>query len=284
MESPTSSASSLDMDLQSDSPTVSWPLNRPAANGADWTPPKRVAPSFQTPRPLPPVDPSNWPNGSRSLAGISLRSFLLGIALGITTPITLYLLLVEGNILWRLPFFLASLALFHFLEYYITAAYNTPYASISAFLLSQNGSAYNIAHSAAMLECLVSRLFAPSTYFNLTSKLLGGPVFAEKYLVPLGLTMMAIGQTTRSLAMVTAAGNFNHTVQVRRREGHELVTNGIYAWLRHPSYFGFFWWGLGTQVVLGNRICLAGYALVLWRFFKSRIQSECPLFSSTCRS
>jgi protein-S-isoprenylcysteine O-methyltransferase len=277
MSSATSSTSSIDMDLQSDSPNVSWPLNRPSPNGAEWIPPKPAVPPMQAPRPKPSIDASNLPTGSKSLSGISLRSFLLGLVLGLTTLISLHLLLVEQHTLWRLPFFLASLSLFHFLEYYITAEYNTPYATISAFLLSQNGSAYNIAHSTAMLECLLTRLLAPSSYFNLTSYIFGGPTFAERYVVPLGLVMMIIGQFTRSFAMVTAATNFNHTVQVRRREGHELVTNGIYAWLRHPSYFGFFWWGLGTQVVLGNRLCLAAYTLVLWRFFNSRIRSECAI-------
>ena len=74
--------------------------------------------------------------------------------------------------------------------------------------------------------------------------------------------------------MVQAGSNFNHLVQVKRKEGHVLVTHGIYAGLRHPSYFGFWWWGLGTQVVLGNWICLVGYAVVLWRFFSGRIESE----------
>ena len=44
--------------------------------------------------------------------------------------------------------------------------------------------------------------------------------------------------------------------------------------LRHPSYFGFFWWGIGTQLVCGNTLCLAGYAVVLWRFFSRRIEGE----------
>ena len=74
--------------------------------------------------------------------------------------------------------------------------------------------------------------------------------------------------------MAQAGSNFNHLVQMRRKQGHELVTDGIYAWLRHPSYFGFWWWGLGTQVVLGNWACLVGYAVVLWRFFSGRIESE----------
>ena len=89
-----------------------------------------------------------------------------------------------------------------------------------------------------------------------------------------GLVMLLLGQVVRSTAMVQAGSNFNHTVQREKASGHELVTGGIYGWLRHPSYFGFFWWGLGTQVVSGNTLCLVGYAVVLWRFFKDRIQSE----------
>lgn len=87
---------------------------------------------------------------------------------------------------------------------------------------------------------------------------------------------MVLGQTIRSVAMAQAGSNFNHTVQVTRREGHVLVTGGVYSVLRHPSYFGFFWWGLGTQLVLGNGVCFVAYAVVLWRFFSGRIWSELP--------
>lgn len=88
---------------------------------------------------------------------------------------------------------------------------------------------------------------------------------------------MALGQVVRSLAMAQAGSNFNHTVQVERREGHMLVTHGVYAVLRHPSYFGFFWWGIGTQLMLGNVASLLGYAVVLWKFFSHRIDRECSL-------
>lgn len=74
--------------------------------------------------------------------------------------------------------------------------------------------------------------------------------------------------------MAIAGTNFNHTVQTKRNEGHTLVTSGIYGWLRHPSYFGFFWWGVGTQVVLGNVLCGMAYTVILWSFFRSRIRKE----------
>ena len=85
---------------------------------------------------------------------------------------------------------------------------------------------------------------------------------------------MLVGQFTRSIAMAEAGANFNHTVQQRRAKGHELVTTGVYSVLRHPSYFGFWWWGLGSQVVLGNVVCFVGYSAVLWIFFRKRIERE----------
>ena len=94
----------------------------------------------------------------------------------------------------------------------------------------------------------------------------------------LGFFMMVVGQVTRTTAMAHAGTNFNHVVQHSKREEHVLVVDGIYGWLRHPSYFGFFWWGLGSQIVLGNGVCLLGYAVVLWRFFNKRIQSKSSCF------
>ena len=79
--------------------------------------------------------------------------------------------------------------------------------------------------------------------------------------------------------MARAGRNFNHLVQSRKKRGHELVTGGVYAYLRHPSYCGFFWWGVGSQLVLGNWLCLVGYVVVLWRFFRRRVVGECVFYS-----
>lgn len=216
-----------------------------------------------------PLDPSILPNGSMSLSGIATRAFGLGLALGLSSLTTIYMLTIpqQQSTLWRIPFFVSSLCLFHFLEFWVTAQYNTKYADVSSFLLTSNGAAYNIAHGSAMLECVVSHyLFGSSTSSIIRT--------VSNALLLFGILCMVAGQIVRTLAMATAGSNFNHIVQVRRREGHVLVTGGIYSVLRHPSYFGFFWWGLGSQLVLQNVVCLVGYALVLWRFFSSRIYRE----------
>lgn len=263
-----SSNAPLDLDLDPTAPLLqtTW---APTTNHDSTTNghTQHSTPTPARPQSTPTLDPSNLPQAPKTLSGISLRAFLLGLTLGTTLLLTLHLLLHSTTTpLWRIPFFLSTLSLFHFLEYWTTATYNTRFASISAFLLSQNGSAYNVAHTAAVLECLLAHLLFPDVSWLGFSR-------RQPALVALGLAMIVVGQATRTVAMAQAGSNFNHTVQMKRDAGHELVTGGIYGWLRHPSYFGFFWWGLGTQVVLGNGLCLVGYAAVLWKFFSARIKS-----------
>ena len=209
------------------------------------------------------------------LPAISLRAFALGLTLGVSILATIYFV-SSNQPLWRLPFFLSVLSLFHFLEYQITALYNPTFATVSAFLLSQNGKAYNIAHSLAFLECFLRHAFFSKFLPQVRIGLEKVPSLRSTWLI-VGVSMLLVGQVTRTVAMAHAGSNFNHTVQMRKRQGHVLVTDGIYSWIRHPSYFGFFWWGLGSQVVLGNAFCLIGYAVVLWRFFRHRITGKRPL-------
>ena len=263
------------------SPIISWPLHRPqhrtpwdsassTANGHAHT----AVPAPAYPPSASSIDPLILPDGRYPLSGISLRAFTLGLTLGLSTSLSSYLALTSSP-LWRAPFFLASLSLFHFLEYYTTAAYNAPRAAPSAFLLSLNGSAYNIAHAMAFLETTLAH--GPSRWgFPLLSWLPRRLVHEAlaPWTLGLGMVLMLLGQVTRSVAMAQAGTNFNHTVQQQRAHGHELVTKGVYGILRHPSYFGFWWWGIGGQMVLGNVVCLFGYAVVLWRFFRGRIHSR----------
>lgn len=202
----------------------------------------------------------------KSLSGIALRAFCLGMAFSAGSVATAAVALLTDSPLWRVPFFLLALSGFHFLEFWTTAARNTPAAGVESFLLTANWPAYAIAHAAAFAECaFVGALFPGRSWAPLGS----GPL-----LLGLGLAMVAIGQAVRSVAMLQAGVSFNHNIQTRKAASHALVTTGIYAWLRHPSYFGFFYWGLGTQLVLGNVVCFCAYAAVLWSFFSRRIRVE----------
>ncbi|KAI1170714.1 isoprenylcysteine carboxyl methyltransferase [Nemania sp. FL0916] len=211
-------------------------------------------------------DKAYWPGQAKSLEGIAIRSFSLGAAVALSIAILIPILFFTASPLWRLPFFFGALSTFHFLEFWTTARYNTSVASIDSFLLTANWPAYAIAHTAASLECFITKLLFPNRAW--------APFYSGYVLLFLGLILVFIGQTTRSLAMVQAGPSFNHTIQRKKKDDHELVTTGLYSHLRHPAYFGFFYWGIGTQLVLGNPICFTGYVIVLWRFFAARIRSE----------
>lgn len=258
------------LDIQA-SPSPTGAINRPGPllssvlrSETDTLP--TLSPMAQTQFEAYSPDKPYLPGQPKSLAGIALRAFCLGAALAVGTIGTISTLLMTASPLWRLPFFLAALATFHFLEFWTTAAYNTREADISSFLLTANWPAYAIAHTAAALECLVTNLFFPGRSW--------APFHTGVPLMLLGLGLVVTGQAVRSAAMAQAGPSFNHIVQQTQKREHVLVTTGIYGSLRHPSYFGFFWWGLGTQLAMGNVVCFVAYTAVLWRFFSSRILHE----------
>lgn len=225
------------------------------------------------------IPPQYLPGGRKSLPGISIRAFCLGIAFGVCS-LSSAQLAYFGYDLWRIPFFVATLAVFHYLEFDMTARFNPPDGKVASFLLFNNGAAYTIAHTTAMFEAALGSWLS-SDYkpkwlaipfdVHMPDIL---PTLPSTLPVTLGLVLVVIGQSMRSLAMAYARTNFNHIVQSTRKSDHVLITNGVYAFSRHPSYFGFFWWGLGTQLVLGNRLCFMVYMIVLWNFFNRRIKHE----------
>ncbi|KAL5598761.1 hypothetical protein BROUX41_003903 [Berkeleyomyces rouxiae] len=212
-----------------------------------------------------------YPDQPRSLSGIAFRAFCLGFTLAgslVLIPLVPYVLPTSFAALWRLPFFLGALSTFHFMEFWTTARYNTPAADVHSFLLTANWPLYTIAHSAAFFECAVVNTLWPYRSW--------GPAMSSwaGYLCGAGVALTIIGQVVRSLAMIQCGRSFNHMVQQSRQAEHRLVTDRIYSVLRHPSYFGFFWWAVGTQLAMGNVFCLMAYVLLLWKFFANRIPFE----------
>ena len=57
-------------------------------------------------------------------------------------------------------------------------------------------------------------------------------------------------------------------------DGHRLVTYGVFSLVRHPSYVGWFYWSVGTQLVLCNPLCVVAYAAASYAFFKGRVEYE----------
>jgi protein-S-isoprenylcysteine O-methyltransferase Ste14 len=52
----------------------------------------------------------------------------------------------------------------------------------------------------------------------------------------------------------------NWSVSLETRENHELVSHGVYRWVRHPMYASIWLWGLAQGLMLAN--WLAGWAVI----------------------
>ena len=74
--------------------------------------------------------------------------------------------------------------------------------------------------------------------------------------------------------MVEAKESFNHNVAHIKLDDHKLINTGVYKFVRHPSYLGFYLWCLGTQLLLQNPICFISFAYVLNVFFSNRLFEE----------
>ncbi|GAA5922263.1 protein-S-isoprenylcysteine carboxyl O-methyltransferase [Sporobolomyces koalae] len=160
----------------------------------------------------------------------------------------------------QLGFYLASWSFFHLLEFVVTSMYNPGKLSVSSYLLD-NGVSYIAAHIAGVLEHVLEETFFPARYRAMKHS--GG-------ITMIGFALVAMGQILRSFAMISASSNFSHL----KLPSHQLVTTGIYSWSRHPSYAGFYWWAVGTQVALGNPICALVFMATLQYFFAVRIRVE----------
>jgi protein-S-isoprenylcysteine O-methyltransferase len=187
---------------------------------------------------------------------------------------------------WTWCFYITAMCTFHLLEFYVTAFFNPTVVSSDSFLVNHS-KAYTVAAIIASTEFWFRFWFFSDTSTNRTttttttqSQDVTTPTntIATNYLwisiTILGILMVIVSQFIRSWAMMKCGESFNHYIQTQKKDNHILVTNGIYTWLRHPSYFGFYYWSIGTQLVLHNPFSCLLFALAGWKFFSQRIPYE----------
>jgi len=205
-----------------------------------------------------------------------LLGFILGSVLGAhalaALQLTIYIMLWERDdvgdrsrlrlrLLWQWCTYVTALCTFHLLEFFVTAFYNPAVTSADSYLVNHS-QMYTASALSSWTEFWLRFCFFPTT---------GRCCMTLSWI---GLVLIVVSQTIRSTAMATAGESFNHYIQTSRKENHALVTHGIYRYLRHPSYVGFYYWCIGTQLLLGNFIHATAFAIVSWRFFMKRIAYE----------
>jgi protein-S-isoprenylcysteine O-methyltransferase Ste14 len=69
-------------------------------------------------------------------------------------------------------------------------------------------------------------------------------------LVWVGMGMILLGMVIRFVAIATLKKNFSGRLRIRA--DHNLVTNGIYHWIRHPAYLGAILFFLGFPIIVSS--------------------------------
>lgn len=184
------------------------------------------------------------------------RATALGVCFGLSVIVVLY-----ASSAWkRFGVYFLFMSTFHYSEYLTISFTNPQTLSTDTFMLNHS-IPYIVAATTSWFEFIIEVYFWPSLKQNVPILLIG-------------IAICISGEIVRKLAIITASRSFNHIVQYHKSEDHVLVTHGIYRLMRHPSYAGWFWWSIGTQIILANPICVILYTIVSWKFFYERILIE----------
>lgn len=154
---------------------------------------------------------------------------------------------------------LCAVVFFHGSEYILAMAiHGKSSVTVKSLLISKT---YILAMVCSLIEYLMEVYFFPG--------------LKELWWISnLGLAMVVLGEIIRKLAILTAGRAFTHLIKIYHQENHKLVTHGVYRFVRHPGYTGFFIWAVGTQFMLCNPVSTVAFAIVVWRFFALRIPYE----------
>lgn len=186
---------------------------------------------------------------------ISTRSTFLGCAFATG----MYLMTTNNG--WHVfGLYTVVMSIFHFTEFFTIAVCNPKTLSIDSFILN-----HSVQFAAAAVGSWIE--WGAEYYFF--------PGMKEYFYISyIGFAVCVGGEMLRKGAMITAKTNFNHIVQYEKTKDHELVTHGVYRICRHPSYVGWFYWSIGTQIILLNPICTILFGAASWLFFNERVHTE----------
>ncbi|MEL7342833.1 MAG: isoprenylcysteine carboxylmethyltransferase family protein, partial [Bacteroidota bacterium] len=152
---------------------------------------------------------------------------------------------------------------FHVLEWLVTAIMRPKELEFKSWLLNHSKE-YTIAILVSTVEYWLEYFLIPASW-NFKG---------QSYFVMMGFFGSLFALIIRCKAMFDCGSNFDHIPMMERKPDHELVTRGIYQYIRHPAYFGWFYWTLSSQLLLANPISFLGFSAASISFFRERIAVE----------
>jgi protein-S-isoprenylcysteine O-methyltransferase Ste14 len=88
----------------------------------------------------------------------------------------------------------------------------------------------------------------------------------------IGSLCLALGLWLFQRSHAALGTNWSITLEVRDK--HQLVTHGIYRWVRHPMYLSLLIYSLGQALVLPNWLVGPSYGVAMLLIFALRLRPE----------
>ena len=189
-----------------------------------------------------------------------IYQYSMGITLVLIICYSSSIIIFKNTKFYQILIYLITLCIYHYAEFFSELLFHFKDLQKDAFLIYENKK-WVIATASSFVEYFIEIFFFP----NLKN---------VKILFVLGLIMTIIGQYFRIAALFTGKSNFTHKIQLTKRKNHVLVKHGIYSICRHPSYFGFFIWSVGIEIMCVNPLCTIAFTYILFKFFENRIDLE----------
>ena len=186
--------------------------------------------------------------------------YSMGTTLILILCYSISLIIFTNTIYYQILIYFITLCIYHYAEFFSELFFHFKDLQKDAFLIYEN------------------KMWVISTLSSFAESIIGTFFFHEyknnKIIFLIGLIMTIVGQYFRIAALFTGKSNFTHKIQLTKRKNHVLVKYGVYAISRHPSYFGFFIWSVGIEIMCVNPLCTVAFSYILFKFFRNRIQVE----------
>lgn len=104
-------------------------------------------------------------------------------------------------------------------------------------------------------------------------QLLGLSVFMmpkSTYLPIIGLGLLIVGVGISVAARISLGVNWTHGSEYQVKKKHDLVTRGVYAYIRHPIYTGFALSYIGAELVAQSYLFISFLAFFIVMYFQGR--------------
>ncbi|KPA86316.1 putative prenyl protein specific carboxyl methyltransferase [Leptomonas pyrrhocoris] len=209
-----------------------------------------------------------------------LETAVIAFAIGALTILSIALVfygyVTHSDALFALGLYVLTVHFAFHMSEFLTAAYQRPHDTHPDAFVIFHSKEYLTASALALLEFFIEAYAVPESWKLSPSRhpLLGAVLRINRTGAVLFTALVVFFYGIRVVAMLQCGSNFSLIIESDRRSSHRLVRHGLYRYLRHPSYFGWFWRSLFAQLVLANPLSAVVHTVVSWYFFRSRVAYE----------